>query len=131
MLRANIKPISVNQAFILLRTGRRCRSPAYLVFARRIRMLLQAQKSTFKTFESSFDGNIHAIRGTLRIGVKNMLTKKSTISEKSGDLDNCVKCLVDNVMVGKIDDSQITEWHLYKYENNVDCFELMLEIVER
>lgn len=123
--------MSINQAFVLLRNGRRVRSPAYQVFARRVLILLQLNKRGVSEFESSFDGNIHAIRGTLRIGVKNMLTKKSTISEKSGDLDNCVKCLVDNVMVGKIDDSQITEWHLYKYENNVDCFELTLEIYKR
>lgn len=130
-LKSDTKLLSLNQAFVTMPNGRRCRSKAYTAFANRIKTLLNEQNGAFKAFEKEFQPKTHALVGKLEIGVKGMITKCGAISKNSMDLDNSIKCLVDNVLVGSIDDSQIVKWELVKFDAEIDSFCLKLEIIER
>lgn len=130
-LSADIKLISVNAAFVVMRNGLRCRSKAYCEFTKRIKQLMRSRKSEFEAFESQFLVNHHALSIKLVYRAQKFLTKDNRISQNSGDLDNVAKCLLDNILIGKIDDSAITQLNMTKEFGEIDNFELEISIIER
>jgi Holliday junction resolvase RusA-like endonuclease len=130
-LSADIKLISVNAAFVVMRNGMRCRSKAYCEFAKRIKQLMRSRKSEFEAFESGFLVKYHALSLKLIYRSQRFLTKDNRISRNSGDLDNVAKCLLDNVLCGKIDDSYVVKLDMTKEYGEVDGFELEISIIER
>jgi len=126
-----VQLISLNAAFATLKNGRRVRSKEYKIFARRIAILLNSKRSEYEAFEAHFNPRQHEIHATLEIGVSGLYTKAGTISKNSGDIANFEKCLLDCVMVGSIDDSNITHWEMMKLNSDKPYFKLTLEIVQR
>ena len=130
ILEANIKLLSINQAFIVLRNGTRCRSKEYMIFASAIGRLLKDNRASFLAFDNFFDPFKHEIHAELIQYTNDLYTKDGRISQKSGDLGNVEKCLTDCVLVGKIDDSAITSWSLKKLYREEKGFHLTMRIVE-
>lgn len=130
-LEADIKLLSINQAFIVLRNGTRCRSKDYLVFANSIGRLLNSKRTEFLAFNNYFDPFKHEIHAELIQYTDDLYTKDGRISQKSGDLGNMEKCITDCILVDKIDDSAITNWNLKKLYNPLKGFKISLKIVVR
>ena len=130
-LEANVKLLTVNQAFIVLRNGTRCRSKEYLLFSSAIGKLLNTKRAEFIAFNNFFDPFKHEIHAELIQYTDDLYTKDGRISQKSGDLGNVEKCLTDCVLVGKIDDSAITSWSLKKLYREEKGFYLKMEILNR
>jgi len=130
-LEADIKLLSLNQAFSTLPNGRRCKSPEYVRFSRQIAQIMRTVSKEFMAFDDAFDRKRHEIHGRMSIMVPDLYTKDGMISKNSGDIDNIPKCLLDNVLVRKIDDSAIVSWKINKYNGPKYMFQLQLEITER
>ena len=130
-IEAEIKLMSLNQAFVALRNGRRVRSKQYVKFASEISELMKPLKTSYKAFEAHFEPKKHEIHATLLYYTPDLYTKLKTISKNSMDLGNCEKTLVDNIMIGKIDDSCIVNWSMKKLYAPKYSFSLTLEIVDR
>lgn len=130
-INGNFKPLTINKAFATMRNGARVRSNEYRAFKNTMNALLRSFNRDFEAFESRFDEKIHEIHASLEIGLKTLYTKNGTISKTSGDLANFEKCLIDCVLVGKINDAQIMQWKMEKFYSLTDNFCLTLEIKER
>jgi hypothetical protein len=130
-LEADIKLLSVNQAFITLKNGIRCRSKDYLIFSSAISRLLSLKKNEFTEFNNYFDPFKHEIHANLIQYTDELYTKDGRISQKSGDIGNMEKCITDCVLIGKIDDSAITKWNLQKLYRNKKGFLISFQIVNR
>lgn len=130
-LEADIKLLSINQAFIVLRNGTRCRSKEYLIFANAIGRLLNLKRAEFLAFNNYFDPFKHEIHAELIQYTDDLYTKDGRISQKSGDLGNMEKCITDCILIGKIDDSAITNWTLKKLYRPLKGFKISLKIVVR
>lgn len=130
-LSAPIKLMTLNQAFITLPNGRRCRSKEYTKFAQTIANLLMTKQREFREFEDSFDEKKHALHAKIVFYTPDLFTKKGTINKKSTDTGNVEKCLLDNVLVGKIDDSAIVKLEIEKLYGDMHLFILDLNIVSR
>lgn len=128
---APIKLLSLNKAFITLPNGRRCRSKEYVQFTREINTLVRLNKKKLDLFEDKFNPKIHALKAELIFYTPNLYTKAGTISKNSGDAANMEKCLIDNILTGKIDDSQILIWNIQKTSAEDYAFSLELEIILR
>ena len=131
ILEADIKLLSVNQAFIVLRNGARCRSKEYLIFANSIGRLLNLKRTEFLAFNNHFDPFKHEIHAELIQYTDDLYTKDGRISQKSGDLGNMEKCITDCVLVNKIDDSAITSWSLKKIYSPLKGFKISFKIIDR
>lgn len=128
---APIKLLSLNEAFKTLRNGRRARSQEYVEFSKTIKALMSLHKKEFKAFNDAFIPTEHEIHAHLVINTPKLYTKAGTISKKSGDCPNYEKCLIDNLMTGSIDDSQIVFWIIRKQDSHDFSFALQLKIVQR
>ena len=132
-LYAPIKLISLNHAFVTLRNGRRCRSKNYVKFAKEIKALMETRVDHFKAFNDYYDPFRHELHGYLEFYTE-LYTKKNAISKNSSDIDNISKPLLDNVLTGKIDDSQLVSYTVKKIQSQLDGktgFFLRLEIKDR
>lgn len=124
------KPLTINQAFITLRNGRRAKSKVYTQFQSQVQRVIN--QNTLKLFASEFDSSKHELHLDLIIYLKEFYTKKNIISKKSGDLMNFEKVITDIVFKNlPIDDSFITTANLSKNYGDKDCFCYRLEIRER
>ncbi|MEY3881725.1 MAG: hypothetical protein RIQ94_2521 [Pseudomonadota bacterium] len=130
-LAADIKLLSINQAFIVLRNGTRCRSKEYTFFSSRINQLLLLKRNEFKLFNEFFNPKLHEVHAELTQYTDELYTKDGRISKNSGDLGNCEKCLTDCVLIGTIDDAMITSWSMRKIYRDVKGFEVCYRIVDR
>ena len=87
----------------------------------------------FKAFNDHFNPLKHEVHGYLEFYTE-LYTKKGTISKNSSDIDNVSKPLLDNVLTGEIDDSQLVSYTVKKIQSDESGkigFFLRLEIVER
>jgi len=87
----------------------------------------------FKAFNDYYNPTKHEVHGYLEFYTE-LYTKKGTISKNSSDIDNISKPLLDNVLTGVIDDSQIVSYTVKKIQTDElgkTGFFLRLEIVER
>ena len=130
-LSAPLKLMSLNQAFSTLRNGRRVKSKEYVLFEKEIKTLMSARIADFKAFNDAYSPSNNEIHVHLLINTPNLYTKDGRISERSGDIDNSVKTLFDNVFVGDIDDSQVTYLLVRKKYATVYSFTLQLKIANR
>jgi hypothetical protein len=130
-LAADIKLLSINQAFIVLRNGTRCRSKEYTYFSSRINQLLLSKRHEFKLFNEFFNPKLHEVHAELTQYTDDLYTKDGRISKNSGDLGNCEKCLTDCVLIGAIDDAMITIWAMRKIYRDIKGFEVCYRIVDR
>lgn len=130
-LSAKLKLLTLNQAFIVLPNGRRCRSKAYAKFAQSISISLMTKQREFKDFDDIFDPKKHELHARIVFWTPDLYTKDGTISRNSMDCDNVLKPLLDNVLVLNIDDSAITKLEVSKLYGPEYCFELDLNIVTR
>ena len=130
-LSADIKLLSVNQAFITLRNGVRCRSKDYLIFSSAISRLLSSKKDEFIIFNNYFDPYKHKIHAHLIQYTDDLYTKDGRISQKSGDVGNMEKCITDCILIGSVDDSAITKWVLEKEYRDVKGFKISYVIIDR
>jgi hypothetical protein len=131
ILTAPIKLLSINAAFVVLKNGRRIRSKAYVAFAKEISLLMRTRRIDFEAWEKNFNPKFHEIHAILIYGTPELLTKDGRISQKSVDIANCEKCLIDNVLIKTIDDSQITQWRMKKIYSEKFSFYLRFEIKDR
>lgn len=131
ILEADIKLLSINEAFSTLRNGRRVRSEAYHKFSACISRLMFNKRNEFFKFNKSFDYKKHEIHAELIYYTDKLYTQDGRISQKSGDLGNVEKCLTDCVLVNEIDDACIVLWSLQKKARDKNGFYLKLEIVDR
>lgn len=124
------KPLTLNQAFITLRNGRRARSSKYELFKKTIEKRLNLIE--LEDFSDTFNQSKHALKMTMIVYLKDLYTKKGTISQKSGDIDNFTKCINDIIFKNtNLDDSYITELHISKNQGDKDCFLLTYEIISK
>jgi len=128
---AKIKLLTLNQAFITLPNGRRCRSKEYTKFAQSVANKLMGRKMDLQAFNDSFNPKIHEIHARLVFWTPDLYTKAGMISKNSMDVGNVEKCLLDNVLTGDIDDSAITKLEIQKLYGADHSFNLELNIVER
>lgn len=128
---APIKLLSLNAAFKTLPNGRRARSKQYAQFAKNIKALMSLHTKEFNAFNEAYNPTEHEIHAHLVINTPELYTKAGTINKKSGDCTNLEKCLLDNVLTGVIDDSQITFWIIRKQDSHDHSFSLQLKIVHR
>lgn len=130
-LSADIKLLSINQAFIVLRNGTRCRSKEYTYFSSRINQLLLLKRHEFKLFNEFFNPKLHEVHAELVQYTNDLYTKDGRISKNSGDLGNCEKCLTDCILISAIDDAMITKWDTRKVYRETKGFEVCYRIVDR
>ena len=130
-LKADMRLLSINKAFIYLRNGSRCRSKEYNVFSLAISKLMLAKREEFKAFNDSFNSKLHEIHAELVFYTDNLYTLDKKLSQKSGDLGNMEKCLSDCILIGSIDDSFITKWTMKKLYSETPSFEITYNIIER
>lgn len=123
-----IKPISLNQCFSTLRDGRRVRSKQYAIWVKTLKHELLPHSLSLRNFFNSFKPKQHEIRAEIIIHNPEMITIAKTISQKSGDLDNIIKPLFDNIFIYGIDDSQVTEILARKTQSEEWKIELNLYI---
>ena len=128
---AKLKLLTLNQAFITLPNGRRCRSKAYAKFAQSLSIALMTKQREFKDFDDTFDPKRHELHARIVFWTPDLYAKAGTISKNSMDCGNVEKCLLDNVLVLNIDDSAITKLEVSKLHGPEYCFELDLNIVTR
>jgi Holliday junction resolvase RusA-like endonuclease len=130
-LQAEVKLLTINKAFITLRSGSRVRSKDYVNFSKAIASILKLKTIEFSNFNKYFDYSKHQIHAELIYYTPSIFTKDGKISKSSGDIGNMEKCLTDCVLIGSIDDSCITRWILEKKYAEKHSFKLSLEIVDR
>lgn len=130
-LSGNLKLLSLNAAFITLRNGRRARSKEYAQFARSLAVLMIGRERDLIMFNEAYNPKIHEIHACLKFWTPDLYTRVGTISKNSLDVGNVEKCIMDNVLTGKIDDSAITSLKVQKFHGADHCFELSLSIVLR
>ena len=128
---AKLKLLTLNQAFITLPNGRRCRSKAYAKFAQSLSIALMTKQREFKDFDATFDPKKHELHARIVFWTPDLYSKSGMISKNSMDCDNVAKTLLDNVLVLNIDDSAITKLEVSKLHGPEYCFELDLNIVTR
>lgn len=126
----DFKPLTVNQAYITLRNGRRCKSQAYNAFKKRV--LSGLVKEDIEAFSKSFDASRHELYLDMIIYLSGFSTKDGAISKKGGDLMNFEKVITDILFpyMG-LDDAFITSANLSKNFGTKDCFIYLLTIKER
>ena len=125
-----IKLLSLNHSFITLRNGKRCRSKEYKDFAKEIFVVVN-RNVDFKKFDNLFCYKNHELHAELTFYTPDLYTKAGKLSKKSCDIDNVIKPLFDNILIGKIDDSAITQLVVKKLYDIEYSFSLVLEIVDR
>ena len=125
---SKIKLLSINAAYTTLRNGKRRRSNEYKTFAIKIRNIMLFNKKQFMEFDDYFNPKKHFIHGQLIFYTPTFYTARGAISKKSGDLGNVEKCLTDNVLTRKVDDSAIVVWAMEKRPSDVYAFEYTLTI---
>jgi len=128
---SKIRLMSLNHAFATLRNGRRIRTKKYLEFKKKIDALMIDQKNNWNAFNETYDPLKHEIHAGLEFITPELYTKAGTLSKKAGDIANLEKVLMDCVMTGKIDDSQIVDFKMKKVYGEEFAFLLDLRIVER
>ena len=131
IIKADIKLLSLNKAFVALRNGRRIRSKEYTKFSNEIKKVKSIYAINFKAFELTFNPKKHEIHAELIYITPELYTKAGTISRNSGDLGNCEKCLTDCILDGAIDDCFITKWDMQKVYGKEYGFWMSLKIVDR
>lgn len=126
----DFKPLTVNQAYITLRNGRRCKSQAYNAFKKRV--LSGLMKDEIMEFSKSFDAGRHELYLDMIVYLSGFSTKDGVISKKGGDLMNFEKVITDIIFpyMG-LDDAFITSANLSKNFGTKDCFIYLLTIKER
>jgi Holliday junction resolvase RusA-like endonuclease len=130
-LYAKIRLMSLNHAFATLRNGRRIKTRQYNEFQKKIKMLMEQRQESWNAFNERFEPSRHEIHAHLEFITPELYTKAGTISMRSGDVGNLEKVLMDCIMTGKINDSQITQFVLRKVYGEEFAFFLDLRIVER
>jgi Holliday junction resolvase RusA-like endonuclease len=128
---AKIRLMSLNHAFASLKNGRRIKTRKYAEFQKKIKTLMDHQKNNWNAFNERFEPSKHQIHAHLEFITPELYTKAGTISMRSGDIGNLEKVLMDCVMTGKIDDSQIVQFVMRKVYGEEFAFFLDLRIVER
>lgn len=126
---APIKLLSLNNAFVTLRNGRRCRSRSYVEFTKKIKDIMSNKAKEFEEFNKSFNPKEHELHAHLIFYTPDLYTKTGTINKKSSDLGNLEKCLIDNILTGAIEDSSITFWIMQKRYAPEYAFLLNLKIM--
>jgi hypothetical protein len=126
---APIKLLSLNNAFVTLRNGRRCRSKSYVEFTKKINAIMISKAKEFQEFNEAFNPKEHELHAHLIFFTPDLYTKAGTINKKSSDLGNLEKCLIDNVLTGTIEDSSITFWIMQKRYAADYAFLLNLKIM--
>lgn len=108
----------------------------YNKFKRQINDCLMAYKYNMFKFETNFSPYEHFLSVTIayELPMKELITKKGTISKKSIDLDNTFKTLIDTVFKGfnDLDDSAICEIYAQKQPSKRNAYNISmtLEIVD-
>jgi Holliday junction resolvase RusA-like endonuclease len=123
--------MSLNHAFATLRNGRRIKTRQYNEFQKKIKLLMSQREESWDAFNDHYDPSKHEIHARLEFVTPELYTKAGTLSKKAGDIANLEKVLMDCVMTGKIDDSQIVDFKMRKVYGEEFAFLLDLRIVER
>lgn len=135
ILEANMRLLSLNQAFATIqrgpRRGIRIKSKKYVIFKKAIKDILTARKKEFEDFNNSYNPFNDEIFCTLEIFTPDLFTKDGRISKNSLDCGNAEKVVMDSVLIGKIDDSQLTRILISKQLSEKHGFRLTLEIKKR
>ena len=131
IIKADIKLLSLNKAFVALRNGRRIRSKEYTKFSNEIKKLKSIYAINLKAFELTFNPKKHEIHAELTYITPELYTKAGPISRNSGDLANMEKCLTDCILDGAIDDCFITQWEMRKVFGKEHGFLVTFKIIDR
>lgn len=135
ILEANMRLLSLNQAFATIqrgpRRGIRIKSKDYVNFKKEINKIMLGRAKEFKQFNDSYNPFTDEVFCTIEIFTPDLFTKQGTISKLSGDVSNYEKALIDTVMVGSLDDSAITRMLISKQLAEKHGFKLTLEIKKR
>ena len=135
-LEFDIKPLSLNQAFLNMQGKGRVKSPAYREFEAAILEQLHPKRNIMKAWAYQVATLDHpCIVRSLEVSLENMFTKKAQINLRAGDIDDMIKCAQDVVFkqlkidFKGIEDAQVVMGMEDKWEGK-NGFTLTLKAME-
>ena len=135
-LEFNIKPLSLNHAFLNMRGRGRVKSPAYREFEAEILRQLHPKRNIMKAWAYEVATlDFPCIVRSLEVSLENMFTKKGQVNLRGGDIDGMIKCAQDIVFkqlkidFKGIEDAQVVMGMEDKWEGE-NGFTLTLKAME-
>lgn len=126
-----MRPLSLNHAFATLRDGRRVRSQEYSKWAAEFKANTAPYLMEIKRFFRDYRPITQALHAELTFTMPNLYTLRNQVSNKSFDLDNLGKCVMDNLFLHDIDDAQIVSLLLKKINGDKPSIKITLYTVPR
>jgi len=126
-----MRPLSLNHAFATLRDGRRVRSQEYSKWAAEFKANTAPYLMDIKRFFRDYRPTTQALHAELIFTMPNLYTLRNQVSNKSFDLDNLGKCVMDNLFLHDIDDAQIVSLLLKKINGDKPSIKITLYTVPR
>jgi Holliday junction resolvase RusA-like endonuclease len=128
----NLKPFSTNNTVSFNKKGRYYKNTKKDDFQKRVFCEMISHKADIFEFETNFSVYEHFVAGSLCIFVpkSKLVTKKGYISQKSGDIDNGCKALLDSVFkhFEKLDDSIICNLQVFKMPSPDNNYNIGLQL---